>query len=149
MASKSGAHVTASDLSEKAINNTKINAKKNKVNIEIVKSDLFTNIENKIFDWIIINPPYYARNPNTEEELAWHCGENFEYFKNLFFSLEKYINTSSNVVMVLTRGCDQETIFSIAKNVGFAFELLDEKTVLFDGKDFLYQIKKLSPLTKT
>jgi len=77
IAAKSGAHVVASDLSLLAVENTKRNASQNRVSINIIHSDLFDAIEKMTFDWIIINPPYYARNAKNEEELAWNCGINF------------------------------------------------------------------------
>jgi hypothetical protein len=43
---------------------------------------------------------------------------------------------------VLTLGSELEKIFNVGKKEGFQFNLLKERAVLFDGKDFLYQIKK-------
>jgi len=138
-AARAGATVTASDLSSMAVRNTKLNATLNKVSIKVVHSDLFVNISGT-FDVIAINPPYYARNPENERELAWHCGENFEYFYKLFGQLCEYMHQDTTVLMVLTLGCDLEKIFLIAKENGFEFELLKEKRVLFDERDFLYRI---------
>ena len=144
IAKQNGAVVTATDLSERAIENVTLNANQNNVHIKIIHSDLFDLIEQKPFDWIIINPPYYARSVKTEEELAWHCGEEFEYFKKLFSTLKDYMHSTTQVIMVLTLGCELDTIFTIAKNHQFNFELLQEKNVLFDGKDFLYKIRPIN-----
>ena len=139
-AARRGAKVTASDLSSSAVENTKLNAARNGVSIRVIHSDLFTSIPPGTFDVIAINPPYYARNPENESELAWHCGENFEYFYRLLAQLRVYMHGDTTVLMVLTLGCNLEEIFSIAKASGFEFELLKEKRVLFDERDFLYRI---------
>lgn len=139
-----GAFVTASDLSHQAIANVTLNALQNQVKITIIHSDLFDRIERKPFDWIVINPPYYARSPKNEAELAWHCGEEFDYFKKLFSTLANYIHANSQVIMVLTLGCARDKIFEIAKIYQFSFELIQEKNVLFDGKDFLYRIRPVN-----
>jgi release factor glutamine methyltransferase len=139
-----GAAVTATDLSHRAIENITVNEKQNQVSIEIIYSDLFDRIERKPFDWIVINPPYYARSVKTEEELAWHCGEEFEYFKKLFSTLKDYMHSDTQVIMVLTLGCELDKIVEIAKNHRFQFDLLQEKNVLFDGKDFLFQIRSIN-----
>ena len=144
ISTRNGAVVTASDLSQQAIENVTSNAKQNQVKISIIHSDLFDHIERKPFDWIIINPPYYARSPKNEAELAWHCGKEFEYFKKLFSTLGSYTHANSQVIMVLTLGCELDKIFELAKINQFSFELLQEKNVLFDGKDFLYRIKPVN-----
>jgi hypothetical protein len=89
----------------------------------------------------VINPPYYAKDATTESELAWNCGKNFQYFKKLFGQLSTHMHASSMVIMVLTKGCDLHEIFSIAQSSGFMLELIREKKVMFDGKDYLYRIK--------
>ena len=73
--------------------------------------------------------------------LAWNCGRNLEYFKKLFHQLGEHIHESSRVIMVLTKGCDLQSIISIANEERFRFELLAEKKVLFDEKDYLFEIK--------
>jgi release factor glutamine methyltransferase len=139
---KADAKVWAVDLSIKALENAKHNAAKNNVAPTFVHSDLFLNIEKQQFDWIIINPPYYALEAQNEEELAWNCGEHFEYFTKLFHSIGDYMHNTSKVIMVLTKGCDQKKIFSIAIENGFRMKMIREKKVMFDEKDFLYEIEK-------
>ena len=141
-AAKAGAYVTASDLSLKALENTKYNAHLNQVFIKIVYSDLFDSIDKVPFDWIVINPPYYARQPENDRDLAWYCGKNFEYFRKLFESLNNYMHSQSNVIMVLTKGSDIATIERIAADNNFELELVKENDVFFDGKDFLFRVSQ-------
>ena len=140
-AAKAQAKATAIDISKIAIENTTLNAKSNDVEVDIVHTDLFDNLEKHSFDWIIINPPYYARDPKNERDLAWYCGENFEYFKKLFKGLRGVAHPRSHIIMVLTKDCDLHKIFSLGKEEGFVFELLEEKDAFFDEKDFLFQIR--------
>ena len=144
IAAKSGAEVTAIDLSRKAVENVKLNTLTNSVKIRIIHSDLFDSIERKTFDWIVINPPYYAGTPSNEEELAWYAGENFNYFRKLFKSLGDYVHETTEIIMVLTKGSEVTKISAIGKENGFDFELVKEKKVFFDEKDFLYRIVRLN-----
>ncbi|MCK5024119.1 MAG: methyltransferase [Thermoplasmata archaeon] len=56
---KAGCKVTAADISEKALNCARNNARLNGINIQFVQSNLFSSIEEK-FDMIIFNPPYLS-----------------------------------------------------------------------------------------
>src|SRR5690606_23450802 len=138
-AARKGASVTASDMNPKAIENTRVNAEANGVHLDIVTSDLFTNLPPTLFDWIIINPPYYAKNPTTDADVAWYCGENFEYFEKLFKQLIPY--RDSNIIMVLTQACDVRRIKAIAMKNGFQFETIREKESFFDERDFLFRVR--------
>lgn len=140
-AAKQGAYVTASDISSKAVANTGSNAKLNNAHITVLHSDLFTAISKQIYDWIVINPPYYQKTPLTESDFAWYCGEHFEYFEKLFAQLPGYCNEATQCIMVLTKGCDIDSIKAIAKKNSFDFELVREKDVLFDEKDYLFRIR--------
>lgn len=60
IAKKSLAKVTSVDISEKALNVAKINAKNNNAQVEFVLSDVFENLMDRKFDFIISNPPYIS-----------------------------------------------------------------------------------------
>ncbi len=141
LAAKKGAVVYASDISSKAIENIKLNAAKNNVQINIFTSDLFKNIPEMQFDYIIINPPYYSRDPGEEEEYAWFCGSNFEYFKSLFSSLSNFIGKDSKVFMILSEVCDIQKIKSIGMENKFIWKLKMKKQ-FWGEKNYIFEIKK-------
>lgn len=55
---ETGAKVTAVDISEKALKIAKINAQNNGAKVEFVYSNLFENLNQEQFDFIVSNPPY-------------------------------------------------------------------------------------------
>jgi release factor glutamine methyltransferase len=139
-AAKKGANVTATDINSVAIEFLKKNAEQNKVELQIIESDLFQNIPEQQFDIIAINPPYYKKQPHTAQDYAWFCGENGEYFSELFKGLKPYIHTQSEVLMVLFDGCEMEMIENMASQNGFDLQCVQTHKNLLE-KNFIYKIE--------
>jgi len=118
-AAKKGATVTATDINSVAVESLKKNSRQNRVEIKVTQSELFHNITKTEFDIIAINPPYYKKQPVTEQDHAWFCGENGEYFSGLFDALADYIYPASEIIMVLFEDCDMEMINGFAANNNF------------------------------
>lgn len=141
LAAKKGAEAYASDISTKAVKNIGMNAEMNNVWINLFTSDLFRHIPDMQFDYIFINPPYYNRDPKKEEEYAWFCGSNFEYFKSLFSSLSSYMKKNSKTFMILSEVCDIQKI----KSIGAGNELewkVKMKKQFWGEKNFIFEIKQ-------
>lgn len=122
-----GAKVTASDINPKAIENSDQNAKRNNVTIKLIHSDLFDSFDNQKFDIIIINPPYYPKEPKSDEEKAWFCGTEFQYFSQLFNSIFPFITSSSEVYMILSEDCEISKIQALAGENGFLLKEVERR----------------------
>ena len=136
---KQNAIVTASDINPTSIKNILKNAELNNVKLEVIESDLFDKIEMRKFDFIIINPPYFPKNPGNEEELAWFCGNDFQYFKKLFSQLKDYKTEETIVLMILSEDCDLQRIASIANENHFSMNIVFQKKV-FGESNQIYRI---------
>ncbi len=141
MAAKKQAKVYASDISSIAVENIKLNADKNGVDISVFKSDLFQNLTGLKFDIIIINPPYYKKDPAIEEEYAWYCGSNHEYFISLFDTLKDHIYRDSKVYMILSEVSDIDAIKSIGKQRGYSWSIVKKK-IVWGERNYIYSIEK-------
>ena len=124
---KRGALVTASDISEKACAAVQENGLANHVSIEVIHSDLFDDFVNQQFDIIVINPPYYPRNPQNEAEKAWYCGADFEYFQKLFAQLADYLSKNGVAIMVLSEDCAIDQISRLAREAGYDWKQITQK----------------------
>ncbi len=138
--SKRQAIVTASDISLSAIENIKLNAKLNNSDIRIIYSDLFDSIEQQQFDFIIINPPYFPKDPSSESEYAWFCGSEFQYFEKLFFQINDFLYSTTTALMVLSEDCEIERIKSIASKNNIEMNLMESKKILGE-KNFIFQLQ--------
>lgn len=141
VAAKKEAKVIATDINETALEYLKLNALKNNLEVDIVKSNLFEKLEHHTFDCIIINPPYYPKNAKNTKEQAWFCGENFEYFENLFFQLPNFINENTFCYMIVSEDCEIETIKKIGVKNKLNFQLVLQKKSSFE-KNYIFQINK-------
>lgn len=140
-AAKKGATVTATDINPVAVGCLRRNCDQNKVKAEIILSDLFADIPAQAFDIIAINPPYYKKQPQTMADHAWYCGENGEYFEQLFTNLVNHIHKNSVVLMVLSEECDINMISEIASCKNFYIRKKLTKKFLWENL-YIYQITR-------
>ncbi|MDZ4665555.1 MAG: methyltransferase [Bacteroidota bacterium] len=143
MAYNKGGRVTALDISWQAVQNTKDNFRLNFINIEddfeVIQSDLFGSLQKQKFDVIAINPPYFFKAPSNEGEYAWNCGENGEYFYELFGELQKVCHKGTEVYMILAENCDIGRISKLAANSNIQLELADQRKIKWEH-NYIYKL---------
>jgi release factor glutamine methyltransferase len=143
-AAKKGAKVTSTDINIIALDFLKESADKNQLEITIIESNLFENLTENSFDYIVINPPYYPKNPKNIKEQAWFCGTNFEYFEALFSQLPNYKKTSNSVYMILSEDCEIDKIKAIAKKNSLSMKCVAQKSVVKEI-NYIFIIDKIEP----
>lgn len=139
-AASQGAAVTASDISTKAVGGLLQNATALQLPVKVIQSDLFLNIPEQSFDYIIINPPYYPKEPQSEEQMAWFCGADFEYFHKLFEQLGSYVQRNTTVLMSISEDCNVERIGAVAEANSFKFTLSHKKRIMWEY-NYIYRLQ--------
>lgn len=71
---RAGAEVTAVDVDPEAVRNTMENARRNSLDIRVIRSDLFRKVAGS-YDLIVFNPPYLRGDAAGDEDLCWAGGE--------------------------------------------------------------------------
>ena len=140
-AAKKGAFVTASDINQTALTYLNKSAALNQVTINLYYSDLFNDLPKDAYDYILINPPYYPKNPINIKEQAWFCGADFEYFKQLFQQLPTQLTNSNKCYMILSDACQLETINTLAKNENLLMQKVFTKKVTGE-ENYIFEISK-------
>jgi release factor glutamine methyltransferase len=124
LASSRGAVATATDINPAAVGNARENAIKNRLEVETIESDLFAAIPGRSFDLVVINPPYYPKDPADLSGSAWFCGSDFGFFKRLFPQLRARSRPGQQVLMILSQDCDENRIRQIALDSGIALSIV-------------------------
>ncbi len=114
--------VTLADISPDALEVAKINKEKFNLDIEIIESDLFSNIKDK-YDVITCNPPYIGHEEeimdlvkNNEPHLALYADDDgLFYYKEIFKNIKSYLNENYILFFELNSEKANE-IFDLAKN---------------------------------
>lgn len=107
-------NMTAVDISRKALKMAKKNNKSLNAKVQLKKSDLFKNIKDKKFDFIVSNPPYIKTSEinqldkevkNHEPHLALDGGESgLEFYKKIIEDAPKYLKDNAKIYFELGIG---------------------------------------------
>ena len=116
--------MTASDISKKALEIAKINAKNNNTEIEFIKSDLFENIDKK-FNIIVSNPPYIktgviknlSLEVQKEPHLALDGGQDgLDFYRKIINNAYKYLEKEGYLALEIGYDQKEEVIELIEKS---------------------------------
>lgn len=110
-------YITATDISEKALNKANENSKMNNTNTKInfIQSDIFNNLSSSSYDIIISNPPYIKTEiiktlspqvKNYEPVNALDGGEDgLDFYRKITEGSKKYLNNNGMIFFEI--GYDQ------------------------------------------
>lgn len=116
--------VTMSDISKKALEVASKNKENLNLNVEIIESDLFENI-NESYDVIISNPPYIATNEeieslvkDNEPHLALYGGEKgLDYYERILENISGYLNNKFLIALEIGQNQKEDIINIINSNL--------------------------------
>lgn len=136
------ATVTAVDISEEALELARENAKINGAEIEFIKSDMFSSLENRKFDVILSNPPYIKSEDlaglqkevkDFEPMLALDGGEDgLKFYKIIAENVRNYLNEKGVLLMEIGYNQSEEVkgLFSRYKEISTIKDLENKDRII-------------------
>ncbi len=114
-----GREVTCCDVSPDARNCTEKNAIRNHVELKILDSQLFNNIDGK-YDTIIFNPPYLPTDDRYEESEQWNGGTGgFDVIRPFLKSAPDHLTEGGSIYIILSSLTDIEGLIKEFRNYSF------------------------------
>lgn len=137
--SKKGAGVASVDKSDKALTNTKENAKKNGFEIRVEKSDMFSSIE-RMYDVIIFNPPYLPEHEELEPDDRWDGGKRGDEITIRFLNnVKDYLNKDGRVYLCFSDLAPLDRIYSVIERY---FKVINKKEEQFSFETlYAYELR--------
>ena len=134
------------DISAKAVENAKANAKNNKSKAKFFVSDMFSSVKGK-FDAIVFNPPYLPTSPKErlagEENYAYDGGESGREVLDKFLDeFEKHLKPKGKLLILLSSLSDKGETKRELEGRGFKVRELARKHVGLLEELFVIEAKK-------
>ncbi|WP_036451900.1 peptide chain release factor N(5)-glutamine methyltransferase [Mycoplasma buteonis] len=108
--------LTLSDIDKTAIKQALYNAKLNKVDVNIIESDLFNNLHKNSFDVIVSNPPYIKESEilsNSVLDFEPHHAlfaknDGLEFYEKILLEAKKYLKNAVGIIYFEINALDEK-----------------------------------------
>jgi release factor glutamine methyltransferase len=117
-----GAHVTACDINPRAVALARANVELNRVDAEVIESDLFGALPPRRFDLICFNIPFYARDPVDHLEAAFFAGRDLETVRRFAAGCPQHLSADGHVVVIFSEDCNGDAIIRVFAERGLCLE---------------------------
>ena len=141
------ASVVACDINPHAVDVCKKNVARNKIkNVEVVESDLFSNISGR-FDLIVFNTPYLPQDSDEtvsgEINHAWDGGADGRKVIDKFLSgVSKHLSSSGKVIFLESSLSDYEKSVRYLESIGFEVKIVSRKKLHFEEIVVIEAVRK-------
>lgn len=122
----------------------KINSNKTKSikNIQLINSDLFSNVNKELrFDMIVFNPPYLPNEKKIKNDIALNGGsEGNEIIIKFLEQAKDYLNVNGEIILLFSSFSKRNKILKTAESLNYSYKLLSKKIIFFE-KLYVYKFK--------
>ena len=131
-AARHGARVTAIDIGWLAVLSTRINAARERLDVEVLRGDLFEPVANRRFDVIVSNPPYVpsdrTRRSRVAPSRAWDGGQDGrEVMDRLIAEVPDHLAPGGRCLLVHSSLNDAQRTLDELERVGLRPEIVERR----------------------
>jgi len=127
-AAEKGAEVTAVDINIEALEQVREKAADKGLEIGLLESDLFEDVEGKNYDVIVFNPPYLPGDSGIGDEEIWRGGETgVEVSEKFLERVEAYLSEEGSFFIVASSLAEYSLLVE-----DFDLSILDEEELWFE-----------------
>lgn len=118
--------VVLGDINPQAVDCSRYNSQLNKIPVEVHQSDLFSAFEDKSFDVILFNTPYWHRPLEDDVELL-ACDPNGELFQRFIEESTDYLNEGGTVIFTYSNLSNEETFHNTVTAKNFEYSIIGQE----------------------
>ncbi len=101
-------------------------------NIQVKKSDLFSNIKEK-YDLIIFNPPYLPYNKYDNSNIDTSGGrQGYETILRFLKDSKNHLNKNGKILLLFSSLSSPNVILDYSKSIGYKYKTLAVKNLFFE-----------------
>ncbi|MGP4095189.1 methyltransferase [Nonomuraea sp. KM90] len=131
LAASTAAEVLAVDINPLAVETARANAERNGVSVTVRESDVFSAVEGE-FDLIVFDPPFRWFAPRDLPEAAI-TDENYRALTEFFQDVRSHLAPGGRMLVFFGTSGDLEYLRTLAREAGFAAEVVARKGLVRDG----------------
>ena len=134
-----GASGYAVDINPQAVENARQNVKKYKVDINVIESDLFSNVPIDKFDAVFANGPFFEG--EIIDPMDYACYGARDFIENLFKGIVEHLKPKGKLLIVVSEWAELDHLEKTAVKNGLLAKVIDKRKS-DDGKRgyLLYEI---------
>lgn len=142
-AARCSRRVTAVDINPEAVRCARINAWLNRAEdrIEVLQSDLFSALEERRFDVVLFNPPFFRGKPDGLLDAAWRGTDTLERFAE---QLPRHLRPDGSALIAFSTDGDVTGLLAAFRSQRLSVEVIRELDLMNEIL-ILYRIRGNEP----
>jgi release factor glutamine methyltransferase len=135
--------VVAADVSEEAVQNTRLNLEWHKtLNVEVSQSDLFAQIKGT-FDTIVFNAPFFPGKAANANERMW-LSDNGQILQRFLRDAPQHLAPDGRVWLTHSSVADELGFRAALDDAGWTWSVMDERDIFIET----FKLYRATPMAK-